>query len=394
MNGVRKLTCVLLLGVSLGVAAAQHEEPHAEGARLLVTDLDSSTASVLELASGKVLGRFSTPGAAGTAYASPSGRYGFVVHRDENRVSVIHSGLRLEDHGDHADLLQGAPYVLHTLNVGREPTHLWAHGDEIVIFNDADGTAALIDEDTLELTLDYTEVEAAQPDHGAAVVLGDTVLIGYYELGRVDAYSRTGERLETFTGCPGLHGEATLTGVAAFGCEDGVLLITQEGDTFTARKLENPAGTPEDVRVSTLSAHEGAAVFVGNFGDGLAFIDPASETLEVTALDAAPLRFAFSHDGEKVLALTASGMLEAYSAATGAPLDRVRVMQPIDASGGYGTYDAPSLTVGEEAVYVGVPKLGQVVEVMTESLNVSRRLDVPGKPGSVALLALAGGTVH
>jgi hypothetical protein len=133
--------------------------------------------------------------------------------------------LSLEDHGDHADLVQGAPHVLHALNVGREPTHYWAHGDEIVIFNDGDGTVALLDERSFGLSLDFAEVKAAQPDHGAAVVLGDTVLAGYYELGRVDAYSRDGELLETLGGCPGLTARPPWATLAAFGCEDGVLLV-------------------------------------------------------------------------------------------------------------------------------------------------------------------------
>lgn len=397
---MKKFVWALLTASVLPLALAQDEhnhaegETHAEGARLLVSDLDSATVSVLDLESGEVLGRFSTPGPAGSAYASPSGQYGVVVHRDENRVSVIHSGLRLEDHGDHADLIQGNPYVLSTLNVGREPTHYWAHGDEIVIFNDADGTVAVLNERLFGLSLEYTSVTTAQPDHGAAVALGDTVLAGYYDLGQVDAYSRDGELLETVEGCPGLHGEATLGDTAAFGCEDGVLLVHVRDGDVTSTKIANPAGTPEGVHVGTVRAHDAAEVFVGNFGDGLAWIDPEAGTLEVVETDAAPLRFDFDHEGEHVVALTADGLFHVLEADSGAPHGSVRVMPPLDVSGGYGTYDAPSLGVGEGAVYVGLPAQGQVVEVHPEETEVARRLNVPGKPGSVAVLALEGGTVH
>lgn len=393
------LTLLALGTLSLGTAQeAGHDhsegEAHAEGTRLLVSDIASTTVSVLDLTSGEVLGSFSTPGAAGSAYASPSGQYGVIVHRDENRVSVVHSGLQLEDHGDHADLVQGAPYVLSTLNVGREPTHYWAHGDEMVIFNDADGSVVVLNERTFGLSLDYTEVKAAQPDHGAAVLVGDTVLAGYYELGRVDAYSRAGELSETVEGCPSLHGEATLGDTAAFGCEDGVLLVQATGGKITASKIANPVGTAEGVHVSTVRAHDEADVFVGNFGDALAWIDPEAETLEVVELDATPLRFDFDHEGEHVVVLTADGLLHVLEATSGELHGSVRVMPPLDISGGYGTYDAPSLAVGAGAVYVGLPARGQVAEVHPEAVEVARRLDVPGKPGSVAVLALEGGTVH
>lgn len=399
---MKLLNLALLLTLAVtGTSAAQETEAHdhdteahTEGTRLLVSDLDSSTVSVLDLASGKVLGSFSTPGAAGATHASPSGRYGLVIHRDENRVSVIHSGLSLEDHGDHADLVQANPYVLNTLNVGREPTHVWAHGDEIAIFNDADGTVAMLDERTFGLSLEYTEVKAAQPDHGAAVVLGDTVLAGYYDLGRVDAYSREGELLETIEGCPGLHGEATLGDTAAFGCEDGVLLVHVRDGEVTSAKLDNPAGTAEGVHVSTIRSHDDAPVFVGNYGVTLAWIDPEAETLEVIEMDAAPLRFDFDHEGEHVVALTADGLFHVLETDSGELHGSVRVMEAVDISGGYGTYDAPSLAVGEGAVYVGVPAQQQIVEVHPEETEVARRMDVSGTPSSITVLALEGDTVH
>ncbi len=372
-----------------------HEgEAHTEGTRLLMTDLGASTASVLDLTTGDVLGTFSTPGVAGSAYASPSGRYGVIVHRDENRVSVVHSGLSLEDHGDHADLVQGSPYILNTLNVGREPTHYWAHGDDIAIFNDADGTVAVLDERTFGLSLEYTEIKTAQPDHGAAVVLGDTVLAGYYELGRVDAYSWGGELVGTLEGCPGLHGEATLGDTAAFGCEDGVLLVQVRDGEITSAKLENPAGTAEDVHIGTLTAHDEAGIFVGNFGEALAWIDPEAETLKIVELDATPLRFAFDHEGEHVVALTADGLFHVLEADSGELHGSVRVMEPLDVSGGYGSYDAPSLAVGEGAVYIGLPGQQQIVEVHPEETEVARRMEVPGTPSSIAVLALEDGTVH
>jgi len=390
------LCFLLLLGSSVAQEGAHSEDhEHAAGARLLVSDAEATTVKVLDLATGEELASFSTPGSGGYAYASPSAQYGLVLHRDEHRVTVVHSGLDLIDHGDHQDLVQGAPHVLHTLNVGREPTHFWAHGDHIAIFNDADGTVALLSERTLGLSLDYTEIRAAGPDHGAAVVLGEATLVGYYDLGRVDVYSMDGERLRQFGGCPGLHGEATLGRVAAFGCEDGVLLVKEGAGGFTSVKLQNPPGSPQDARVGTLASHDESAVIIGNFGDGLALVNPEAETFETVPLPSRPLRFAFGADGERLVVLTADGVLHALEPETGEVVGGTRVMAPFDTES---EAPYPGLAVAEEAAFVSVPSTGEVVEIHWDetpgALEVARRIAVGGAPSGVAVLALEGGVTH
>ena len=95
-----------------------------------------------------------------------------------------------------------------------------------------------------------------------------------------------------------------------------------------------------------------------------------------------------------MLALTADGMFHVLRAATSEVRDSVRVMEPIDVSGGYGSYDAPSLAVAEGAAYIGVPAAAQIAEVHLDDVTVARRLNVSGTPSSLAVLALGGGTTH
>ena len=297
----------------------------AAGTRLLVTDAESTDAHVVALEDNAVLASFSTPGEAGRAYPSSNGRFGFVVHRDENRVSLVHSGLTVSDHGDHMDLIQGAPYVAATMNVGREPTHFFAHDNDIAVFNDEDGTVALLDQRLLGLSLDYDEITVAEPDHGAPVVHGNHVLSGYYDLERVDIYERGGALVQSIEGCPGLHGAGHSGDSVVYGCEDGVLLIQANGSEFSSSKLPNPADAPEDMRVGTVAAHEDSPVMVGNFGEGVVVIDPAAETLTPVALSANPLGMTFA-DGETLIALTADGQLHALEPASGEVVTSVQVM--------------------------------------------------------------------
>jgi hypothetical protein len=56
--------------------------------------------------------------------------------------------------------------------------------------------------------------------------------------------------------------------------------------------------------------------------------------------------------------------------------------------------DSVDSSVGEGAVYVGVPAQQQIVEVHPEEAVIARRMEVSGTPSSIAVLALEGGTVH
>ena len=365
------------------------------GSRLIVSDADSPTVAVLDLASGEVIARFDTPGAAGRVHQIAGSRHALVTHRAENRISVIRTGLRVSDHGDHQDLIQEAPYVAATMNVGRQPTHLFAHGDDIAIFNDADGTVAVLDRRLLGLTFASDEIVAAQPDHGAVLTLADHVLVGYLELGRVDVYERDGERIASFEGCPGLHGEAVLGATAAFGCADGVLLVRATGGVFTAEKIGNPPRSPENARVGTLTAHEGAGAFVGNFGEGLLRIDVETSSAVAIELPAPPLGMVFE-DAEQLLVLTGDGELLRLDAASGVIRTRLSVVETHgDDDGGHGaTRPSLALAPGGGHAYVSDPHHREVHEIHLAEFERERSVSLPMTPASFAVAAIPGATVH
>jgi hypothetical protein len=370
-----------------------HDHHHGEGilgTRLLVSDAEGRELRVIDLASGEVLGTFSTPGTNSRVYASPSGQYGIAVDRDANRVTVIHSGLRLEDHGDHMDLLMEEPYVVATVNVGRQPTHVWTGEHYVVIFNDADGTIAILDERLFGVTLDFTEITTAQPDHGAGVLLGDYVLSGHLRLDRVDAYTWEGELVATFEGCPRLHGEARAGDVAAFGCADGVLLVMLEDGELASKHLPNPPRSPEDARVGTVIAHEDSPVMIGNFGSGLAIIDPEADELKTVQLSERPLGMRFYHHGEYLVVLTADGTLHLLEPATGNVRSSLKLLDA------YHDGPRPGLAVSTAAIYVSNPSGHEIFEIHVHDgeLELARELRVPGHPGSVVVLEMPEGVIH
>ncbi len=122
------------------------------------------------------------------------------MHHADHRVTFVHSGLTEIDHGDHADLVEGLPYVLQTVNVGLQPTHVFARGNDLAFFNEGDGTVAWLDRRLLGVSLDYVAIDGRGPGRGAVAVLGDHAFVGYPGTGLVDAVDRSGATIATFEG--------------------------------------------------------------------------------------------------------------------------------------------------------------------------------------------------
>jgi len=351
--------------------------------RLVVADGRLGQLQIIDLEKGQVVAAFSTPGPA-SVYPSGNGQYAFAVHREQNRVSVVYGGLRLEDHGDHKDLVVEAPYILHTLTSGPKPTHFKTHAGVVTIYNDGDGTVAVLEEKDLGLRLRVSEVATGAPDHGAPLFMGGHVLVGSLNRGVVEVYTRLGRKVSSFEGCPRLHGAAILGSRVAFGCADGVLLLEQRGLQFVGRKLPNPSGTPERVRVGTVVSHSRYPFFIGNFGQGLARIDTQ---ITPYPLPAQPVRFGFDREGTLV-AITANGQLHTLEAASGKVLRSLQVSEPIAATGEGAV--RPGLALGDGVAYVSLPSQGEVLEVELRSLEVKRRFAVGGTPASLAWLWVEG----
>ena len=370
---------------------ARAEDEHAAVVRLMLVDAKTNMLHVIDAASGSVIASFSAPGPS-NLYTGSSERYFFAVHNSVNRVTIVDSGLMLVDHGDHKDLVQRAPYVRATINPGRTPIHFFAHDNRIAIHNDGDGTVVMWDETKLDLDLGYQEIRLSQPDHTSIITLDDVVLAGYVRLNVVEAFSTTtGRMIRRLGDCVAAHGEALYKNTAAIGCADGVFMAEKNGSELTTRKVMNPAGTPETVRVGTLAANRKTPLMYGNFGKGLAIIRPGTTTLDVAPLSDTPLKFLFTEDGDEVITLTADGMLHKLEAATGRVLGSVAAVTPFEGGGGEGSGPPrPSLAVAEHMAYATDPVTGTVVEVHLNNMSVTRRINVGGAPTNVVALVAEG----
>jgi hypothetical protein len=371
-----------------------HErDPHATselaGVRLAVASLEGPELVVLDAAGGGVLGRFTLP-SPGRVEQLADARLAAVTHPDANRVTFVHGGLSAVDHGDHLDLLQGPPYVLATVNLGPEPAHVFARGNDIAIFNAGDGSMVWLDARLLGISLDFVAVEGLGPDHGAVAVVGRYLIGGAQREGRVRVFDRDAAEVAHVDGCPGLRGQAALDDMALFGCDDGVLLVEVGGDgDLTATPIAYPRDGPVGARVGTLVADDASRTIAGDFGAGIALIDPAGRSLAAVALGAEAAALRFAHGGTTLVVLTVDGVLHALDPSIGEVRATLHVVDT-DAPG----LERPSLAVFAEHAFVADPASRSVAVVDLDRMVLAARFDLPFAPSSVAVLAIPGAITH
>lgn len=398
---MRSVTLLSLMLLSQALAHGDHKTattaaPHTHNdkhgdheevvERLLVVDAKTNQLNVVDPEKG-IVGSFNTIGKVNSVYPGLSGSYFYALHRDANRVTVVHSGLSTVPHGDHNDLQVDAPYILATLNVGAKPTHFFTGEDELAIFNDEDGTIAVFSEELLGKTNDMQFIKS-EPDHGSPAVVGDIVLSGLLKQNRVDAYNIDGKFIKTVGECAAVHGQVLRGNTVYFGCKDGVLGVTVNGTSMTTRKWSNPVNAPENARVGTLIANKESTVLYGNFGKGLLHWNANEGMTTATDLGATLLKFAYAHDGKQVVALTADGKLHVLEAASGKILRSQAVLGSIDTSNK--EVVRPSLALGDEHVYVTSPTTGEVLVVEIEDLSIHEKIKVGGTPSAIALNEVEG----
>lgn len=365
---------------------------------------------------GAIVGRFTTPNG-GYAYLYPSGNGRYVVanHYDGRHVTIVDSGLSTEDHGDHVDLVEAAPFVLATVATGDTPAHPWAHDGVLAVHNDGDGTVTLFEEADLDEEIVPTTFPVAQPDHSSIAVVDDTVLVGYYDLGRVDAYATDGRLIREDVGaCPEAHGEAKFGESIAFACGDGLLLVDPpaglratkvpypapaDGPATPTVPTEADAATPEagdaeaGPRIGGFATAGGTDVLVGDFGQAVVFVRPDGEgaSFEVLPLPAEPVGMTYDSEGEMVAVLTDDGAVHAIDPATAEILWSTAAVTPyaeISIDTGFQFY--PSIAASSEAVYAPDPTTGEVVELSLEDGEETNRFAIGGQPSKVTVVSASG----
>lgn len=370
---------------------ADHDHAGVAPARLAVADGKEAVVHLLDGKSGDVLATYAVASPA-RVYAGADGTLAYAVQMDGNQVNVIDTGVRFEPHDDHFHLELVEPALLDFALAGTRPIHFVAHDDQIAIFNDGDGVAAIFNESMVRRGGEVTLIDSGRPHHGVAVPLGDVVLISLPDPNDPEAAlpvgvsvrNLDGEEIAAFDGCPRLHGEASIGHDAvAFGCVDGVLIVERDGDGWSSRKIDNPAENPNNSRVGTLIYNEHSGLLVGNFSrEGITLFDLDAGIITPVVLPVPMWAFTWSqHDPHEVLVLTVDGVLHTLDGESGEILASLEVMEGfgVPQQGEEGVL-RPLMIAAGDMTYISAPNTGEVIEVNLIEMAVERRIPAGSAP--------------
>lgn len=398
-----------------------HDEVNAAG-RLVVTALDSAYVQVLELPAKTELNSFLVSATPSALYVSGDQRYAAVVQRTQDLVNFIDGGLWQEDHVDHLHDYQEAPRLMPFQLTQVRPTHFTQAEGLLAVFFDGNsatgapaGVEVLTDADIGEDRSDYPQLSYQTHQHGAAQARGEYLLSTIRDANssttlpdQVGLYEQHGDHYhleQTFTEtCPGLHGSAQNHDFIAFGCTDGVLLIAQDGNTFTASKLLNTDDFTGTMRIGTLDGSHSAEHFIGFAGTTVFAIHPEDaemEPLDWQAGDATTISgYGFAEQGEKFVLLDNTGTLTIFNYHGHAHGDenafefvsKVALNTGTNTTLPTGSRFELAISASDDKVYVTNPITRQLITVDLHDAEVVAEKQLAYIPGKVVWVGIANPT--
>lgn len=342
------------------------EEAAEAQSRLVLSDVDSGAARVLDLITGEVtdVGRTS-----GVEESAGDGRFAYLATGGE--VRIVDSGAWMVDHGDHVHYYRAA---VREVGAIPGPGLTGAHSDTAVVaVSFGDGRAELLDRAELDAgrIAETGTIEDVAPD--AAVVPYDGhLLVPVEQPGQVQVRSRDGRPVTAVDQpCPSPAGASVTRRGVVFGCADGALLVTSDGGAFRGAKIPYPRPVSDAERAREFDHRPGSDVLAAKAGEtGAWSLDIAHRAW--TFVDTGPaLAVSAVGAGGPLLAVTADGALRAFDGGTGSETAAIPLLSTPGAA-------APTIEVDTTRAYVNDG--GVVHEIdYNDSLRRARTFELGGR---------------
>lgn len=262
--------------------------------RLAISHADTANVSIFDTDNDTLLEMFNTANIVSGLYASPNNRFAVLIQRADNYVEFIDGGLYQEDHDDHLHDYKQLPSFSGFTLTNDKPTHFDISEQQAALFFDGNIDAGIPASFAIltDTSIEDGEILAAHSFtnamHGTAQIRGESVITTYRSEDITSVLPNYVEQLHIHgdhfhqeqrfaLDCPALHGSAQNHQHIAFGCSDGVLVITEKGGVFNAAKVANLNSFAEGTRIGTIKASEHSELFLGIAQSKLFYtIDPAS----------------------------------------------------------------------------------------------------------------------
>ena len=397
------LACALLLPFP----SLAEEENTTESWRLFVADHSLPVVRAFDVRSGREIGRFDIEGYAALSLTQ-TGKTVFAVQGDKNVVHAIDTGISLSDHGDHRDIKLSEPKLLATVVKGEKPGHVVSHANDVAIFYDRGGKFDLLSEtDLAEGKADIRAFGTTAAHHGVAVPMVNHLLVSVPNMDLavkegelpprlgLRVLDREGQQVGQIAPCTGLHGEATSARLAAFGCEEGVLIVRPGGiDGPKTEMLAYDASMPKG-KVSTLLGGTSMQFFLGNYGEqNIVLIDPDDKANPYRLIELPTRRVDFVLDPAKprhAYVLTEDGKLHLIDVVDGVIAKSASVTEPYSKDGHWRD-PRPRLAVAGNLIAITDPRHSEVRLIDGETLKEVRNIPVEGQPFAIVAIGGSGAT--
>ena len=320
-------------------------------------------------------------------YTTESGRFGALIHRDNNMLETFDSGF--ESHGDHV-YVKGTPKFGALLGQSKLPTHFKSKKGEIMTFNDGDGTLSVGKETDIHTNgMQLKQISTGNVAHHGAMA---TFLNGTYAVTekdgsiagtlpeRVKIIDNAGKLLfASKVATKGIHGNATDGKYAVFGSASGILVIEAMGEQ---KLIPYPEGFGT-AWFGTIYETSESGKFVGyTAAKGAYLIDIAmnkvTPIIENTDIMQCKMDFA-----EGVLiALLHSGEVKIYDVKANTLKASGKIIDAVDKL----DTQKPQLVATQRNLYVTLPKTGELLKVETAKLTNTQKIKVSNTPYRIAIL--------
>lgn len=328
-------------------------------------------------------------------YGTQAGRFGALLNGANNFVQLFDTGF--EGHGDHVDV-KGTPKFGALTFTGNKPTHFKSKGDEIITFNDGDGTLAIAREADFhtpgaKMTIINTGNIA---HHGAmtkfdngtyAVTEKDGSVVGTLPE-RVKIIDASGKTLFASTlQTKGIHGNATNGSVSLFGSSSGILVVEPSGKQ---RLITHPADFGDAWFGSILEAR-GAGKFIGfTAAKGAYLIDIVANTVTPILASADIMQAKVDYAGNNLVTLLHSGEVRIFDLKTNSVKKNGSVI-PATAKD---ETQKPQMEATTRCIYITQPKSGELLRINADDLSRVEKIKISATPYRLSVLGIESDESH
>lgn len=328
-------------------------------------------------------------------YGTQAGRFGALVNGANNLVQLFDTGF--EGHGDHVDV-KGTPKFGALTGTGNKPTHFKSKGDEIITFNDGDGTLAIARETDFHTPgAKMTIINTGNIAHHGAMTKFDNGTYAVTEKDgsvagtlpeRVKIIDASGKTLFASTlQTKGIHGNATNGSVSLFGSSSGILVVEPSGKQ---RLIAHPADFGDAWFGSILEA-KGAGKFIGFTGaKGAYLIDIAANTVTPILANADIMQAKVDYAGNNLITLLHSGEVRIFDLKTNSVKKNGSVI-PATAKD---ETQKPQLEATTRFLYITQPKNGELLRINADDLSRVEKIKVSATPYRLSVLGIESDESH